>query len=172
MMTLQTILHKKAYVSLFRQGLFHGNSCESRCCWSTLYHPSWYSLHFTSSDDKTPRLYSMQSLTLKILNFARIGLDLSLCLCVLNSPCVLTPAVATKCLDSQPCDQVSFPISQRSKPLRPGRDLLPKSPNQVRSKTEHEDEVTSQQDIWRGTILQAGLLVLLIEVLALVSLCL
>lgn len=50
--------------------------------------------------------------------------------------------------------------------------MLLKSQNQVRSKTEHEDEVTSQQDIWRGMILQAGLLVLLIEILAAVPLCL
>lgn len=89
------------------------------------------------------------------------------------SQCFLTPAVATNCLDSQHyCEQVSFPASQCSKPLRPGRDLLLKSQNQVRSKTEHEDEVTSQQDIWRGMILQAGLLVLLIEMLAPVLLCL
>lgn len=51
------------------------------------------------------------------------------------------------------CEQVTFPNSQCSEPPRPGRDLLPESPNQVRSKTEHEDEVTYQQDIWRVMIL-------------------
>lgn len=93
--------------------------------------------------------------------------------CVLHKHCFLTPAVATICLDSQLfCEQVSFPISQSSKIPRPGRDLLSESQNQVRSKTQHEDEVTSQQDIWRVMILKAGLLVLLIEILAAVSLCL
>lgn len=93
----------------------------------------------------------------------------------LNPPCVVvsTPTVATNCLASQLfCEKVNFPKSQCFKPLRPGRDLLLKSQNQVRSKTEHEDGVTSQQDIWRGMILQAGLLVLLIEILAPGPLCL
>lgn len=84
-----------------------------------------------------------------------------------------TPAVATNCFDLQLfCERVTFPIYQRSKPLKPGRHLLPEYQNLVRSRTEHEDEVTFQQVIWTAMILKAGLWELLVEILAAVPLCL
>lgn len=94
-------------------------------------------------------------------------------LCIRTPPVLffLTTAVATNGLDSQLfCEQVSFAITSCSKPPRLVRDLLTRSQNQARSNTEHKDEVTPQQDICWGMILQAGLLVLLIEILASVPL--
>lgn len=84
-----------------------------------------------------------------------------------------TPAVATNCLDLQlSCERVTFPIYQRSKPLKPARHLLPEFQNQERSRTEHEDEVTYQRVIWAVVILKAGLWELLVDILAAVPLCL
>lgn len=84
-------------------------------------------------------------------------------LCFEASLCFLTPTVATNSLDSQ-----LFLSNLSVLQVTESRNLQ----NRARSKTEHEDEVTSQQDIGRGMVLQAALLVLLIEALAPVPLCL